>query len=570
MVSRTLVLWWTLVACGPRIPDTKLPPTSEPAQIVSAPPVLASAVPPPAEVGILLSLAAPERDIDRIAELMPSYGATLRELPTSLRAAMGPGLGSEIDLSAPAFVAIGDTEQEIVSFAVALKRGLSATLPPELQLAPKRPGVQSITFREGKEHGWIGSSAACEVHEGARARQVLACAPNQETLDKLGNYVATLGLNESGSLPALSADFFPRFLRALDEVNESELNPATILIKGLIQELGGMRLIAEFAAESLHLTSELRLTALSAPLSRLLVAPSATRRPPEFPGAPAGALFGLTISSLDPHLISMADVALLRAALLGGSADPADKRPKEETTSPVVGGVSLAYGLDLSAARARLEQWVEADAKDPAGAVTPGTFEPVRDWWIIRMEDDHGVRRTLIEEIVKGLQPGSMRLIQLAEKERLPKDTLHLAMGEGEGSHWYIATRRKVLLLAVSKDASTAADVLRWNLGAKKGSPAPGLFREANAPRASALGFMRPEIFAARTLNYDSGFDRRRSLQQLEAVLGPAPAPHHPALIAYEISRPNGGPPTVRWRYSMSTRSLNPWLPLLFEVFDSL
>ena len=534
------------------------------------------------------TFAAPETDLLRLAKLAPVVATDATDIVRVFRGALGPGIGSEVDLSRPAFLATGSDADERVAFSVALARAnFGAALPTSLQLTAKRPGVENLILRDGQAHTWIGERAACEVHRRPPPHGLLVCAPDRAGLDAFGDFVAGAA-GSAGQLPALYVEMREGFLHKTfaDE-------PAWSLVtSSLGAGLESMSWAVALSASGLNVDQTFTFGETHAPLSRLMAAPRRASKPgaPDFRELPPDTLVAISLAGAEPT--AKRD----ESAKQDAGARP-ELTPHETFGNPAallavlsdLGPMGVAYGLDLTAAQKRLQDWVLADAKS-GGAAPPGQFEPVHDWVVYRVAESLDKLRSHLGELVPGagkmvkkpiaveqVKPGPKRKpalesVPLTRVDALPGGSMHVVSrgDDPEELHAYLVPVGGAALIVVSRAVDSARAAARGAVKHQKTSVYSSYFQRSDGAALAGAGFARPELFTALGLNYESSYARERSLKSLLA-LAKAPERSTPAApLRYRIEQLDGSKARATCSALLPTAAANLWVKGIVNLFGGI
>jgi hypothetical protein len=561
-----------LMACGAGKPIAHIEPPSPPAR----PELVESTVAPPAALALLLSARAPARDLRRLARLIPEQALVLESVPAEFKRTFGAGIGTAMDLDQPFHVGVSSDSDELVAFSSSLSGGdFRAGLPSSLYLESKSESVQAVRVREGNEHPWIGSNAACDLHDQPASKGVLICAPDENRLGKLESFLAQVA-SDSRALPALRIQLYPPFARlALEEFDDGD--PVSEGLRSVIsrseKDLESTLIQLDLDDAGMDLTLLTRYAATLDVLSVATAGPPEAGRdlPPEFE-LPPDALFGVSFVGADPA--AMAPVASSFWAEFAESL-PASEQGLHSALEPLSrvlltgGSVALAYGLDFEAFHRDLLRATRAD-EAPFGASTAAESEvDVPSWWLMRLEDDFDRWRITLPRIAGALRDDLELRVETATG--LPAHAIHVAAGNEPATHFLFGRNGKGTLIVASRDSKLAARVLLQSL---RTTAMPGAFqpyfRPRGTTRAAGLGFVTAAAIVAPSFEVYSAPERRRTFRKVERILAARERWQSPAPIRYEVVREKGKAVHARGSLRFSNAFLRDLLPELIGAAASL
>lgn len=540
-------------------------PQSSPAIQTRAPTVAA-----PNSLALLASIRSLEIDSKRLGALVPSLATDLDGLVRNIRGTLGEGIGSEVDLTRPVYWAMSTDQEESIAFSMyLLPTKFGAGFPPSLELVAKAPDIDSIHLRDGHSHEWVVSDAVCEVHRRPRPNGVLVCAPSQHGLDEFGVYVAGLSEHPPASTPALQLELTPSQFNAIGKDSDwAWLQP-------LLRDLSAVSLNAGFDETGVTITAQMRSKAGNAGLAPLLAALASADAalPPEFAQVPDDALFAVTLKGTGRSAPAAAQLQVW-AEHCAGLVDP------DPNMLPVVSKLNehaagrptaVAYGYDFKVARDRLQKWVDADNRDPAGSAPRGDFRPGVSWLLFRLDPPNP------DAVFKAMSGSRIwRSPGLTGNERLRPDVLHRVISESQAktrtaapsvlAHAYLVRAKDAILVALSTDESVARAQALKTLEIVPGrAPLLRYFRQRKGDMA-ALGFIRPELLVAQSLDFDTSYSRSMTLVKLKDLLEFQSASVEPAAIIGTVDTTSAQTPRADVRLVLSGPTLENLLQRVHSV----
>jgi hypothetical protein len=588
-----------MLACSGGAPNA-LPPT-----------VLATdAHKPPVGIAMLVSAPSPQRDLAKLATLLPSTthpSGIVRELreimllgPSQARSELGEGLSDAADQAGPIFFAFGADPEHQIAFAVRLHTDLGPLLPEWLELIPWGQGVSRLRARND-DHDWPGRDGACEISRRSGRPSVLVCASAADLLERWGEFLASLPARTKG-LPSIELRVFPSIftmpLRELDREDPVE-NLMRDLMFDYARNLDEIRLTGVLRERGIEFAAEFRYRATSDALSIVTAGARAAERPlpPSFDEIPRSALLGISFSELDQATTAPVLRAFERS--VASAVGQAEVSPSADASRPKGTALGLAMGVDFFPTPISFEP-VPAPPEPPPeppeteGAPGPQSLRPdsraffaqeVVDldeeegpvtrsrperltgtpWFLFRVEGDlERVRSDLLKALAPREGPGVSAGRQSktsAERKDLPAGTVYIVPTERLGLHALIVPKGSALLIAIAENGETV-----WRVG-REALRADASFRDYFRPpeisEAAGLGFMSVTLGGALGAMDYPGVSPA-ALERLRARhSGVSPAP-----FRYFVQRGADGSAMARATLELPSAFIRAWLSDLSLVLE--
>lgn len=526
----------------------------------------------------LFTLGDIEGDLQRLGALIPEHEGELKLALGVLREGLGAGIGDSIDLHRPFVFLVGpelDSEPTL-AFSTQVREDFKSRLPDTLLLEAKAVGVFSLRVREGRQHALLGSESSCELHEAQGATGLLVCGPKQVDVDQSAPYLVSLSTRMRSPPPA-RVDLFPdATTAALGELSVNNVieQLAKSALTAWARNVELVRGELRFADRDLELSTAARYRASSDVLSMLAAGPAAPRATaaPAFDEAPAESLLVLSLAGTDPASMGPVVDAFWKelGRSIGAAGEPsAEAESNMKSMSQLFrgGALSVAYGLDLEAARDRLRVLVKADSADPDRAYASETGgEDLSDFWLVRIQDDFDRWREGLMRLASNAALSGLSIVPSRSNGDVPSSWLHLSYGDAPPVHLLFAEKKGALLLAASSNNALASRVMAQALGsAGRAGPLREVFQSRDLPQLAGLGFITPAAVAAPGLLYHSASARALALEKLERIVA-SPQWRARAPFTYRVMRETSGAATTKLSLRLSHPSLAAWLDTTTSV----